>query len=74
MYKPPCACAKTHFVPTVIISFKVKAGMYMELRKVFRLSDVFILTDAFKDCFNVFLPLTAKVQEDQIWAEFWEVV
>lgn len=46
----------------------------MELRRSFWLRDVFILTDTFKDCLNVFLPLIAKIQEDQIWAECWEAV
>jgi len=46
----------------------------MELRKGFWFRDIFTLTDAFKDCFNVFLPLTAKVQEDQTQAEFLEIV
>jgi len=61
-------------VPTIILCFQVKAGMYMELRKGFWFRDIFTLTDAFKDCFNVFLPLTAKVQEDQTQAEFLEIV
>lgn len=44
----------------------------MELRKDFWLRDVFTLPDAFKGCFSVFFPLKAKVQEDQMWVEFWE--
>lgn len=61
-------------MPTIILAFKVNAGMYMELIKGFWFRDVFTLIDAFKDFFNVFLHLTGKVQEDQIWAEFWEAI